>query len=470
MLERLERQTRLTANQWKIIATANVGDMLDFFDFFLIGYVLAFILKDWQLTYGQSAVILASSGLGAVPGAFFWGWMGDRIGRRKVFIMTALNVAGATGILYFTPGSDAWIPGWIFLAFWRFFVGFGNAGLIAVDIPLVQEFVPASKRGWVSGLTTVLLPAGNVMGAVAGAFLAPVIGWRGLFLVGLAPALLVLMIRYWVPESPHWLMRVGRHAEARESLAWALQCDPNEIELPLTPPEVEKTSWRELFHYPRSMVASCLIGLSQTGGVGLLMWITALFVMVLKITPAEASYLMIWVGVLGVAGRLVTSWLSDAIGRRSSGFLIGVAGALTMGLAGYFNDAYIGTTSVFFLLIMAQRFFGDGSYAVIGPYLAEVWPNRLRGSGMGFAYGIGNLGKIIGPLGLAVIVGSSNYVSPRVTLDAIYPAFVFLSYWYFQAALAFLLLGIETKGRTIQEIGHDLDRAAATPVRVTAIE
>ena len=91
MLERLEQQKKLTANQWRIIATANVGDMLDFFDFFLIGYVLAFILKDWHITYGQSALILISAGLGAVPGAFFWGWMGDRIGRRTVFILTALN-------------------------------------------------------------------------------------------------------------------------------------------------------------------------------------------------------------------------------------------------------------------------------------------------------------------------------------------------------------------------------------------
>src|SRR6266446_1917490 len=253
MLERLEKQKTLTANQWKIIATANVGDMLDFFDFFLIGYVLAFILKEWQLTYGQSAVILISAGVGAVPGAFFWGWM----------------------------------AGWIFLSFFRFFVGFGNAGLIAIDIPLVQEFVPTYKRGWVSGLTTVLLPAGNILGALSGAFLAPIIGWRGLFLVGLTPALLVLMIRYWVPESPRFLLRMGRHEEARKSLAWALQCDPNELELPATVPEVEKTSWRELFKYPRSMTSACMVALSQTGGVGILMWITTLFVMVLKITPAE---------------------------------------------------------------------------------------------------------------------------------------------------------------------------------------
>lgn len=465
MLERLEKQKKLTANQWKIIATANVGDMLDFFDFFLIGYVLAFILKEWQLTYGQSAVILVSAGLGAVPGAFFWGWMGDRVGRRKVFILTALNVALATGIMYFTPGQGGWIAGWIFLSFFRFFVGFGNAGLIAVDIPLVQEFVPAYKRGWVSGLTTTLLPAGNILGAVSGAFLAPVIGWRGLFLVGLVPALLVLMIRYWVPESPRFLMRMGRHEEARKSLAWALQCDPNEIELPPTLPEVEKTSWRELFKYPRSMMSACMVALSQTGGVGILMWITTLFVMVLKITPAEASYLMIYVGILGIIGRLVASWMSDALGRRTSGFLIGMGGALAMAAAGYWHDAYLGTVSVFFVLIMIQRFFGDASYAIIGPYLAEVWPNRLRASGMGFSYGIGNLGKIIGPLGLALIVGSSNYVSPKVTLDAIFPALLFLAFWYGQAGLVFAFLGIETKGRSIEEISSMLD-ARGPPPRV----
>ena len=117
MLELLERQKKLTANQWKIAGAATLGDMLDFFDFFLIGYVLAFILRDWQLTYGQSALILASAGLGAVPGAFFWGWMGDRIGRRTVFMLTALNVACATGILYFTPVPTAGCPDGFFCHF-----------------------------------------------------------------------------------------------------------------------------------------------------------------------------------------------------------------------------------------------------------------------------------------------------------------------------------------------------------------
>jgi putative MFS transporter len=316
-----------------------------------------------------------------------------------------------------------------------------------------------------------LLPAGNILGALSGWLLEPMISWRGLFLVGLAPALLVLMIRYWVPESPRFLMRMGRHDEARRSLAWALQCDPSEIELPTATADEEATRWRELFRYPRSMAAGCLIALSQTGGAGILMWITALFVMVLKVTPNEAAYMMIWVSVLGIIGRLVASWMSDTVGRRYSGFLIGMGGAISMALAGYWYDVYIGTVSVFFLFIMAQRFFGDASYAIIGPYIAEIWPNRLRASGMGFSYGIGNLGKIIGPLGLALIVGSSNYVAPKVTLDALFPALLFLAFWYGQAGLVFAFLGIETKGRSIEEIGRALDAPATpAPVRVAATQ
>src|SRR5438445_8097979 len=231
MLERLEQQRRLTSNQWKLIFTGNLSDLLDFFDFFLIGYVLAFITKEWQLTYWRGAVILLSSGIGAVPGAFFWGWVADKIGRRKVFILTALNVALATGIMAFTPGPNGWVSGWLFLSVFRFFVGIGNAGLYAVDMPLVQEFMPTKKRGWVSALVTTLLPAGSLLGAILGAFLAPIIGWRGLFLIGLVPIVLVLMVRYWVPESPRSLIRMGRHDEAHRSLAWPLQIDRKEPHL-----------------------------------------------------------------------------------------------------------------------------------------------------------------------------------------------------------------------------------------------
>src|SRR5580692_3274033 len=334
MLEQLERQKTLTLNQWKIISAAIIGDMLDFFDFFLIGYVLAFIVGAWKLTFLESGTILLAAGVGAIPGAFFWGWMADRIGRRKVFIATALNFSIATGIMALTPDQY----GWIFLSVCRFVVGIGVAGLIAVDLPLVQEFVPSSKRGWVGGIVTSTISIGGALGATCGAYLGPVIGWRGLFLIGLLPALLTLLIRAWVPESPRWLIRRGRREDARRSIAWALQRAPNDIELPATLPELQHTRWRELFKYPRSVALVCLIGLSQTSGVGLALWAPTLLLILLRTTPAEASFLMIWVGMSAFVGRIVCAFLADLLGRRASGIFACLGAVATLIVAGYCSD------------------------------------------------------------------------------------------------------------------------------------
>ena len=137
--------------------------MLDFFDFFLIGYVTAALKKEWSLPYWQGGAILLASGLGAVPGAFIWGWLGDRIGRRTVFIWSAVTISLATGIMVFTPGPNALIPGWLFLMFFRVFVGIGNAGIFTIDLPLVQEFVPATSAAGSARSITTLLPGGGML-------------------------------------------------------------------------------------------------------------------------------------------------------------------------------------------------------------------------------------------------------------------------------------------------------------------
>ena len=231
--------------------------------------------------------------------------------------------------------------------------------------------------------------------------------------------------------------------------------------MPAVQPTIEHTRWLELFRYPRSLVAGCLTGLTQTGGVGLTLWMVTLFVMVLGITAPEASKLAIWVSLAAVAGRFFCSWISDAMGRRASGVLTCLLAALFMSLAGYLHSLFIGGVSLFFLLIVLQNFFGSGNYSIVGPYMGELWPSRLRGSGMGLVYGVGNLGKFIGPAGLALIAGSSNFVAPKATLDALVPAFNYFALWYVLGAVAFWLIGFETRGRSFAEI--DAALAASVP-------
>src|SRR5215475_13847629 len=383
MFDVLDRQTTLTGNQKKILAAAIIGDALEFFDFFLIAFVFAFLIGPWKLTFGQTALVFLSSGIGAILGAYIWGWIADRIGRRKVFIGTVLNFSLATGLLYFTPDN-----GWIYLTIMRFFVGFGVGGLYCVDLPLVQEFMPSSKRGWIGGLVTCVIPLGVGLGAVLGAFVGTD-QWRLLFAVGVLPALLVLLVRIWVPESPRWLCRQGRYAEARKSLAWALQVAPESFPMPTAADAgpVVVSNWLDLFKYPRSLLVSWLGNAgAQTGVYGITLWAPSLFVLLLKVTPQQAAKMMILLTVCGFVGRLSFSFFSEIMGRRNAGGLLGFGAGSLIILAGYNYDATLLGVSAFWLILAVAFFFADGGFAIVGPYAAEIWPSHLRTSGMGSAY------------------------------------------------------------------------------------
>jgi putative MFS transporter len=249
VLDYLERQTTLTRSQYRIIAAAVLGDGLEFFDYYLIAFALSFIVGGWKLTFGQSAMILLSSGIGAMIGSLFYGYLADKIGRRSVFIATLLNTAIGTGMLAFTPQGS-----WIYIVIFRLVSGLGVGGLYIVDLPLVQEFVPGSKRGAISGVVTSAVPLGLVAASVLASTLTPYIGWRGLFAIGTIPALLALLVLVWVPESPRWLLQKGRFEEARRSLAWALEMNPADLPLPAPTGPTQVFSWTEIFRYPRSIV------------------------------------------------------------------------------------------------------------------------------------------------------------------------------------------------------------------------
>jgi putative MFS transporter len=146
-----------------------------------------------------------------------------------------------------------------------------------------------------------------------------------------------------------------------------------------------------------------------------------------------------------------------------------VFGGTLMVLAGYLYDIYIGTWSLFYMLFIAQSFFGSANYTVVGPYMAEIWPARLRASGMGLSYGVGNCGKFIGPLGLAPIMGAGDVIKPAApNLAMLGPAFAYFAAWYVLGLVGFWVFGFEPKGRTFDEIDEQHEASAAARVQVRA--
>jgi putative MFS transporter len=152
------------------------------------------------------------------------------------------------------------------------------------------------------------------------------------------------------------------------------------------------------------------------------------------------------------------------MGRRGAGTLACGMAALLMVLQGYLYDIFIGPWSLFYVLFLAQTFFSSAIYSVVGPYMSEIWPARLRSSGMGMSYGIGNLGgKVLGPAGLAVIMGAGDIIKPAApNLVMLGPAFVYFASWLVLGVIGFWVFGPETKGRTFEEMNSTLNAEAAT--------
>ncbi len=449
----------LNRRQRGLLVAAVLGTMMEFFDFFIIAYVLNIIAKPWSLSAAQSGFLLISAGVASIVGAIAFGALADRIGRRHVFQITLLTYALATGAMAAVPEGN-----WLLLGALRFLVGLGVGGLVVVDVPLVQEFVPSSKRGQLGGLVVMFIPVGSILGSLSAAFLAPYIGWRGLVLLGLLPAVLSLYVRFSVKESPTWLLSRGRVAEARESVAWVLGISEADVELPPSAPPRAAGTWRHMLRYRRSVAFTWLNSLAlQFPFYGIILWGPALVSILLGLEPAAAARLMIVVNVCGFAGRILAGRLSEALGRRRTGMLfMGMAAALLASTA-LLHDRTVLGVSAFFLGLAASWFFLDGSFVVALPYWAELFPTEVRSTGTGSAYGIGGLGKVFGPAVLVVISGAGTAITPAATNSAVLPTFLLFAVVTFVGMLTYAFLGIETRGLSIAELDALLNRQRVGP-------
>jgi putative MFS transporter len=155
---------------------------------------------------------------------------------------------------------------------------------------------------------------------------------------------------------------------------------------------------------------------------------------------------------MNFAGRIAFSFLPIWIGRRWSGQLMCYVSTMILLAAGIYNDVFVYGASVFVILIVGGAFFYSGGFSNLTPYTAEAHPVRLAARALGLGQAANGVGKIIGPLALALIAGSGDIVSPKATADAVQPAFVFLAACTLLSAIAFTLFRVETHGRQITQI------------------
>ena len=341
-----------TNQQRSVVIASFLGWTLDAFDFFL----LVFVLKDIAQEFGVPipdvtfAILLT---LAMRPlGAFLFGRAADRWGRRPTLMADVLLYS----ILEFASGFS---PNLTVLLVLRALYGVAMGGEWGVGASLTMESVPPHARGFVSGLLQSGYPTGYFVASIVYGLLFPIIGWRGMFMVGVLPALLVLYIRRRVPESPSW----EPGAAARSSTI-----------------SVVRSHWRLGIYAVLLMTAFNFFSHGTQD-------LYPTFLQVQHgLSPHTVGVIAAVYNVGAIVGGIVCGTLSERIGRRRMIVIAALLSLPILPLWAFSAEPVLLALGAFLMQVAVQ-----GAWGVIPAHLNELSPNEARGTFPGFVYQLGNL-------------------------------------------------------------------------------
>jgi MFS family permease len=411
-----------------VIVALGITWILDGLEVTLAGALSGELKQGSALGLSNAQVGLAGSSYlaGAVLGAVFFGWLTDRMGRKKLFTITLavyLVATAATGL--------SW-NAWSFVVF-RFLTGAGIGGEYTAINSTIQELIPARFRGWTDLLINGSFWLGAAMGAGGSlvlldpAFIDPAIGWRLAFLIGATIGLVIVVMRLWIPESPRWLVT---HGFPQAALAVVRNIEAQFTRRGAAPvPERAKVRLRMRDHTPLREVAHTLfVTYRQRTLVGLTLmaaqafFYNAIFFTYALIltdfygTPANAvGWYILPFAAGNVLGPLLLGRLFDTVGRKimiaSTYALSGILLAVTAYL--FSQDLLTATT----LTIAWMTVFFFASAAASSAYLTvgEIFPLEIRALAIAFFYAIGTgIGGVLGPLLFGMLISTGSRLSVAV--------------------------------------------------------
>jgi MFS family permease len=408
----------------RVVLALGITWILDGLEVTLAGALAGALKESPTMHFSNFDVGFANSAYlaGAVLGALGFGWLTDRIGRRKLFFITLALYLTATAATALSWSVASY-------ALFRFLTGAGIGGEYTAINSTIQELVPARYRGWTDLLINGSFWIGAAIGATAAivlldpATIGPDHGWRLAYLIGACLGLIVLVMRMWIPESPRWLMIHGHPEQADEIVA--------DIEKSVTghvqQQDLPKIKLRMRDHTPLGEVAhTLLITYRQRSLVGLALMVAQaffynaiFFTFALVLTdffhiPADhVGWYLLPFAAGNFLGPLVLGRLFDTWGRRTMITLTyGVSGVL-LALSGYLFS--IGALSAQGQTIAWMVIFFFASPAASAAYLtvSETFPLEVRALAIALFYAIGTaIGGVAGPalFGALIDTGSRNSV------------------------------------------------------------
>lgn len=422
---------------YTLLWVIGLGWMFDAMDTGLIAFILTSMAEEWNMSASEKGWVVSIGFVGMAIGAVFSGGLADRIGRRTVFAMTLVIYSIATALCAFAPNL-------MWLLIFRFIVGLGLGGQLPVAVTLVSEYIPAHVRGRFIVLLESFWGLGWLMAALVSYFVIPSYGWHIAFLIGGLPALYVFMILKKVPESVPYLINRGRVEEAH-ALVQKLerQCGVEVIDYIEVKPVAEKQniSFRQLWSGPFAR-RTLMLWLIWFGIVysyyGIFTWLPSLLVKQGYSIVQSFEYVLIMI-LAQLPGYVAAAWLVEKWGRKPT--LASFIGMCAIA-AYFFGQANTVNMIMFWGCLLS--FFNLGAWGVLYTYTPEQYPTNIRAFGSGWASAVGRMGGIVAPIVVTHLMVMDNGFSQ---------VFMMFTAVLLSVALVILILGEETKGKTLESIG-----------------
>jgi len=409
-----------------VVAALGITWILDGLEVTLVGAVAGALMQSPVLHFTNTEVGMASSAYlaGAVLGAVFFGWLTDRLGRKKLFFVTLAIYMTATAATAFSWNF------WSFVVF-RFFTGAGIGGEYAAINSAIQELIPARIRGW----TDLIINGSFWLGAAIGAFASIIlldaallpadIGWRAAFVIGAVLSGVILFMRRWIPESPRWLVTHGRVAEADAIVSGVedgLRRQGHTIDMGQFIPERLRTRT----HTPLREVANAIFKMyRQRALVGLALMVSQayfynaiFFTYPLVLTTFygipvdQLGWYILPFAAANFLGPLLIGRFFDTWGRRQMLTLTYAVSGLLLAGTGYVFATNIASAAALTMAWAVAFFFASAAASAAYLTVSETFPLEVRALAIALFYAVGTaIGGVAGPWLLGHLIDSGSRLS-----------------------------------------------------------
>lgn len=381
---------RFSRFHWMVMALCALLLIFDGYDLFIFGVVLPSIMQEWGLTPLEAGALGSYALFGMMFGALGFGTLADRIGRKKGIAICFVLFSTATILNGFATSPTEF-------GIFRFIAGLGCGGLMPNAVALMNEYAPKRLRSTLVAVMFSGYSLGGMLAAGVGIYMLPRFGWESMFFAAAVPLLLLPLILWKLPESVGFLVRQGRHEQARAVLAKVepgLRIDAAD-ELLMSDAKGQGVGVFELFRDGRALRTLCLwlaFFCCLLMVYALSSWLPKLMANAGYSLGSSLSFLLA-LNFGGMAGAILGGWLGDRFNLGKVMVAFFVAAAASISLLG-FNSP----TPVLYGLIFIAGATTIGTQILLYAGAAQFYGLSIRSTGLGWASGIGRNGAIVGPL------------------------------------------------------------------------